>query len=175
MSGHPYYQGALRLHTQVLTGERIDWNTGTFNLALVGSDQATGLVKYAQNQTTDVHWSDIVDGTNNFEIVGSGYTAGGVQLTPETPYLDTTTVPGFGFIVFTANAGATPAYTQSWNLVTISGVLGGVVYQVGTTHANSPLLTYIDLSNMGVSPINVVADKFVVQFEPLGIHREQVR
>jgi hypothetical protein len=173
-ASHPYYQGALRLHTTV-SGDRIDWTAGPIWLALVGSDQATGSVNYAQNQTTDIHWSDIVDGTYNFEIAGSGYTAGGVQLTTVSPYLDTTTVPGFAFIVFTANSGATPAHTQSWNLVTISDVLGAVVYKKGSTHAASPLLTYLDISNMGVSPVNVVADKFIIQFEPLGIHREQIR
>lgn len=118
-----------------------DWNTDTIKVAL-----STDTV------TPDLDAHDFFADITN-EVVGTGYTAGGVQLTTPTATYDTATDE----IRLDADDAAwiTASFTARW----------GIVYKDTATAATSPLIARIDFgANQTVS-----SGTFTIQFDVTGV------
>lgn len=100
-------------------GGSLDWDTGTFKLALVTS-------AYSPNLDTDTNWDDI----STHEVAGAGYTAGGNTVTPSV-------AAGTGEVV--VNLPGT-----TWSASTITA-RGAVYYKSSTTVKYA--LAYIDFNS----------------------------
>jgi hypothetical protein len=169
MSGGLYYNG-LKILWATLSGQRIDILNDTIYIALLGNN-------YVLDQANHLTWDDI----SSYDIGTTGtYSAGGTQITPVAPYIDDTTYAPFVFLVATANAAATPAYSISWQAMTFTGLLNAAVFKKGGTAATSPLISCLDVrkpdpDNPGsFIPQTASGDKFYVDFQPLGFANLQV-
>lgn len=151
MVGHPYNGGALRLGATI-GGESINWTDDNIYIAIMDST-------YTQDVTHD-HWDDI----SAHDIGATGtYVAGGVQLTTAAPYIESTLYAPYKYVVYTANAGETPAYSVSWSGVTFTDTSGAVIYKKGGTAATSPLLCFDT-----VSANSAAGDKYYILFGAIG-------
>lgn len=152
----------LRLGATI-SGESINWSTDPIYIALM----ANGYVQ----DVTSAHWSDIVAS----EVTPTGnYVTGGIQLTTVAPYMETALYPPFRYVVCTANAGSTPAYSVEWQNQTFTNIAGAAVYKKGATAATSPLLVFI----AGLTVTTANGDNFFIQFgtpgSSLGIFHRQL-
>jgi len=175
MTGRSYEGGALRFGTSdpaISAAERIAWGNGTSDAIYIALMDSA----YVQD-VTSVHWSEIVA----HEISGAGYTAYGNLLTTTPPYIDgpgqaNNTYPQwpYSYVVYTANAAATPAYSTSWSGITFTNISGACIFKKTTTDATSPLLYFLpDLSVLTTND-----DKYFIQFgtpgTTLGIWHRQL-
>lgn len=100
-----------------------DWGGNVIKVALVTST-------YVPNIDTHQFFSDITD-----EVVGTGYTAGGKQLTTPVISVDTTN-----------DIAKYDADDVTWTTSTITA-RGAVVYKDTGTPSTSPLVAYIDFGS----------------------------
>lgn len=120
----------------------IDLDTDTVKLALVTSS-------YTPNVDTDEFYSDV---TAN-EVEGTGYTAGGAEITSKAVTADTTD-----------DEGVFDGADVTWSTSTITAA-GAVVYKDTGTATESPLICYFDFGGDKTSS----AGNFVVSWNAEGI------
>jgi hypothetical protein len=120
---------------------RVDWVTDTIRVSL---HTAT----YAPNQDTHTFFSD----TTN-EIVGTGYTAGGVALGTKSTSYDSTT-----------NETRLIAANAQWTAASFTAAFA-VVYKDTGTGATSPLLGYVDFGGNET----VTSGTFTIQWDATGV------
>lgn len=119
---------------------RIDWVSDTIKTALATST-------YTPNQDTHVFFSDVTN-----EVVGTGYTAGGVALGSKTLTYDAAT-----------NETRLDAADPSWSTATITARYA-IIYKDTATASTSPLMGYV---NYGADQA-VVGGTFTIQFDATG-------
>jgi len=104
---------------------------------------------YAPNQDIDANWGDVIG-----EVAGTGYTAGGVELTGKTVSYDGA-----------SNTLILGCDNPQWVGATLTDVCFGVVYKEGASPATSPLLCYV---NFG-TPQAVSGSSFTVVVPVTGL------
>lgn len=109
------------------------------------------LVDTVPNQDTAAFLSDV---TAN-EVSGANYTAGGKTVTGLTWTQDNT-----------GNRAVLDFDNFTWTNVTLTGVIGGILYRDTGVAATSPLIAYIEFPE---GAQNVVANDFTVTFNASGV------
>jgi hypothetical protein len=178
MTGHPYNGGALRLGGKIGT-ETIAWGDDTNSPIYIALMDST----YTQDVENDVHFSDIstheIANTGTYPKADfSGSLDAANQLTTVTPYIESTLFAPYNYVVYNANAGATPAYSILWTGVTFTDISGACIFKKGATAATSPLFCFIS----DLSIVSVAGDKYYVLFDSivggnhttLGIYHRQL-
>ena len=127
------------LKKSLLNGD-VDWDSDTIKGALVTSD-------YSPNQANQDNFDDVTN-----EITGTGYTAGGKNLSNKTVTTNN------------ANQGVADADDLSWSAATFTA-RGVVLYKDTGTPSTSKLIAYIDFGQ----DKEVDAGDFVVQWNASGI------
>lgn len=113
---------------------------GRFNLASDTFKCALFASSYVPNVDSHEWLSDCTG-----EVTGTGYTTGGATLSG----LAAAWSPSAQAALLTCNPAA-------WSTATISGVRVAVIYKVGATAADSPLLSYVDFgSDQSVTGANL--------------------
>ncbi len=130
----------MRDQWSATAARRIDFLTDTIKVSL---HTAT----YAPNQDTHQFFSDLTN-----EVIGTGYTAGGVALAAKTLTYDATTDE----IRLDAN-------DPTWTTATISGIRYAVFYKDTAVATTSPLMGYVDLGAQSVT-----AGTFTIQLAANG-------
>lgn len=104
-----------------LANKEIDWDTDTVKVALCTST-------YTPNQDTNGYFSDVTN-----EVVGTGYTAGGVTLASKT-------------VTYTAgtNVTAFDAADVSWAASTITARYAVIYVDTAGAASTDPLIGYVD-------------------------------
>jgi hypothetical protein len=180
MTGHPYDGGALRMGATI-DGETINWTDDNIYIALMK-------LAYEQD-VTDTYWSDIaayeVDATGDYVKNGAS-TLNKLTTANATKhcYIESTLYTPFRYVVYSANADETPAYSIHWGntAVTFSGTneIGAAVIYKKTTGATStwPLICCIS----ELTERTAYGEKFYIMFDEivaaahttLGIYNRQL-
>jgi len=162
MVGVPYDGGQMRLGATI-AGETINFTDDDIYLALMKSTYVQDVRQSSLGGHE--HWKDI----KTYEIDETGtYVSGGTQLTMAEPYVEATLYHPFRYLVYTANAAATPiAYSVSFSGVTFTDITGAVIYKKGVEVDGSdwPLFTFIS----ELSARTTDDDKYWVKFGNPGV------